>query len=155
MILPPVTSLSVLDSTGRPVEALVFSMRVITGQRNPYNILFPKTDVDGIAKLKAEDIQGQFEDCHSEDLMGHFGTLSDASQEVVFSLLDATVLRGSLPQATLWPLMPYEAKKWQSRQAKVQYLLSARNCSYERHEVPLNLPVHGSVQLQVKLRDGA
>jgi hypothetical protein len=155
MILPPVVTLRVLDSAGRAAQALVFSMRITTGQRNPFNILFPKTDVEGEARLNAEEIVGQFEDCFSEDLMGHYGALSDASQEVVFSLFDVHSLQSNLPLAAAWPLMPYEARTWPSREAKLKYLLSTRNRTYSCDAATVSLPAQGEVQLFVAPRDGA
>ena len=127
MKMPMQLSLAVHDRSGRPAAGLLISMRITTGQRNAYSILFPKTDETGATKLTAEQIRGQFEDCTSEDLMGHFGQLSDASQLVVLSLFDVKVLRENLSAAREWPLMPYEATKWVSRDAKLKYLLSASN----------------------------
>ena len=155
MQLPSLLSLTVHDCRGRPVAGLIIAMRITTGQRNPYSILFPKTDETGATKLTAEEVQGRFEDCISEDLMGHFGTLSDASQTVVLSLLEINQLRENLSVLRNWPLMPYEATNWLSREAKLRYLLSARNSSYACQEVSLTLSPRGEIQLQVEPWHGA
>ena len=155
MRLPPSIRLRVVDRSDSPVADLIFSMYLSTGQRNPYHIAFPKTDLNGVAELSAADIQGQFDDCIQEDLMGHYGNLADADQTGVFALFDVEQLRRNQVQVLDWPLMTHESTKWPSREARVSYMLSARNALFRFRDEPVMINASGEVRLSVERRDEA
>jgi hypothetical protein len=87
--------------------------------------------------------------------MGHWGNPLTALQDVVISLFAVEELRRNMSSALVWPLMPHEATVWQSRQAKVDYLLSAENANYTCHEATLPPWFDGKLELRVERRNEA
>lgn len=63
---------------------------VHAGNKNPYCIEFPPTDIRGATTLNRNDFQEQFERHWSVALMDHDGTLSSASQYVTVKLGDSS-----------------------------------------------------------------
>ena len=127
MILPPRIVLQATSGGGVPAVELIVQMTLSTGRKNPYDILFPKTDANGVSELRAEDVRGQFTDHWQAGLMDHSGTIEEASQDVQMSLFDVAALRGRTALALAWPLLRYESAVWASRQEQIDYLLSCRN----------------------------
>jgi hypothetical protein len=127
MILPSRIVLRATIGNCIPVAGLIFKMTLSTGRKNPYDILFPKTDVLGVSGIEAEDARGQFTDHWQAGLMDHSGTIEEASQHVQVTLFDVAALRGRTAQALAWPLLRHESTAWTSRREKVDYLLSCRN----------------------------
>jgi hypothetical protein len=127
MILPSRIVLKATLGDGTPAVGLIFQMTLTTGRKNPYAILFPKSDAAGVSELGAVDVKGQFTDHWQAGLMDHSGTIEDASQQAQVTLFDVAALRSHLELALAWPLLRHESTLWASRQAKVDYLLSCRN----------------------------
>lgn len=149
-----VTIRATLDSR-EPVANVVFQMTLTTGRKNPYNIAFAKTGADGTSQLSADEIQGQFQDHWEADLMGHSGTLDEASQEVSLALLDVATLRRNLSSALSWPLLEFERTRWESRQHQIDYLLSSANESYSFPSCQILVPVDAVTVLELQVRNVA
>ena len=127
MILPSRIVLQATSGNGVPAAGLIFQMTLSTGRKNPYDIVFPKTDALGVTYIGAEDAKGQFTDHWQAGLMDHTGTIEEASQQVRVTLFNVAALRARTEQALAWPLLKHERTAWASRQEKVDYLLSCRN----------------------------
>lgn len=62
------------------VENIISVVKVRSGTKNPFYILFPKTDSQGVAKLTQDDFVGQLIDHFEEALMDYNGTIESAIQ---------------------------------------------------------------------------
>ena len=149
MILPQRIALQATRGDGVPALGLIFQMNLTTGQKNPYHILFPKTDVAGATELAAEDVRGQFSDHWQAGLMDYSGTIEEASQQVQMQLFDVAGLRDRVNLALAWPLLRHESRIWTSRQEKVDYLLSCRNNEFLFPPSTIEIPQRGGMALQL------
>jgi hypothetical protein len=59
--------------------------------------------------------------------MDYNGTVDSANPAVSVHLLDKARIQNNLRVLSAWPLLKNEKKWWQSREDKIQYLLSCRN----------------------------
>jgi hypothetical protein len=115
-------------------------MRITTGAKNPYHILFPKTSQDGHSVLSAADVAGQFTDHWEMALMDYSGTLESANDIVMLRLFDSTGIREHYDELLAWPLLPHEETRWPSRQQFLDYLLSCRNDQFTFSGITIRLP---------------
>ena len=102
-------------ATPDDLSGLILEIRVTTGTKNPYYILFPKTDADGRAALSRSEFLGQFHDHWESGLMDYQGDVADASSTVEVALFDAERYRANEDVVRLWPLLKHERTKWASR----------------------------------------
>ena len=75
------------------VSGIIFELRVVSGTKNPYYVIFPKTDARGIARLSSEQFRGQFEDHWENGLMDYNGTVATAIPTVTVQLLEKSRTR--------------------------------------------------------------
>jgi hypothetical protein len=152
MILPPRIVLRVSAAGGVAVRDLIFQMTLTTGRRNPYVILFPKSDERGISDLCANDIRGQFTDHWEAGLMDHSGTIEQAFQQVQVSLFDVASFRSSVKLQLAWPLLKHEATVWNSRQQHVDYLLSCKNEEFVFPQCTKEIPSDPDATLELRVQ---
>jgi hypothetical protein len=127
MTLPPEIELKARCAEAPDLSDIVFEMQITAGSKNPYTILFPKTDVSGHTRLTAEEIKGQFTDHWEMALMDYNGSLEEAVEVVTVHLFDLAPLRQHHTDALAWPLFTHERLHWKSREERLDYLLSCRN----------------------------
>jgi hypothetical protein len=127
MVLPERVDLQLKCTSPIGLEAIIVQMTVTSGTKTPFHILFPKTAKDGSSSLSAEDFAGQFTDHYAMGLMDYDGSIATASQDVSIVLFDPNQLLASIDLVRAWPLLPYESRRWTSREEVISYLLSSRN----------------------------
>jgi hypothetical protein len=109
------------------LSGIVFCVRLFSGTKNPYTIIFPKTDARGRAELSAEDVRGQYTDHKETFPMDYNGTIEDASQEVELFLFNVARLKNIKRFSLAWPLASHERTRWKSRKEWYAYHASARS----------------------------
>ena len=152
MDIPLRLELTLVSNEAMPPAGLIVGMRVSAGTKNPYHILFPKTDAAGRTALDKSEVVGQFKDHWEEGLMDFNGSIESAAQAVTFFLFDVRDFKANLKTALAWPLLAHEKTTWASRTEKAEYLLSCRNAKYRLPETTLEIPQDGLLQLQVSRR---
>ena len=125
MELPDKILLQATSKEQADLSGLIFVIQVQAGTKNSYSILFPKTDVNGLAVLDAEDFRHQFNDHHEFALMDYDGSIESACQTVEINLLN--VQRMAKSGALAWPLTQHGRKIWKSKKGKADYFLSSSN----------------------------
>src|ERR1041385_24901 len=93
MTLPPDIELRARCAEASDLSDIIFEMQITAGSKNPYTILFPKTDVAGHTRLTAEEIKAQFTDHWEMALMDYNGSLEQAVEVVTVRLFDPAPLR--------------------------------------------------------------
>src|SRR5690348_3597606 len=112
MKVPDTIQVQVRSPVDSDLSGLIVQMKVRAGRKNPYFILFPKTDVSGRATLDRAGFLGQFTDHWEAGLMDYDGGVEDASTTVEASLFDPTWLRENRGIAMAWPLLTHESTHW-------------------------------------------
>jgi hypothetical protein len=125
MELPDKILLQAKSKGQADLSGLIFAIQVQAGTKNSYSILFPKTDVNGLAALNAEDFRHQFNDHHELAMMDYDGSVESACQTVEINLLN--VQRMAESGVLAWPWTQYERKSWKSKKEKADYFLSSAN----------------------------
>src|SRR5574340_929229 len=92
MNLPEQLVLRVEAAGNNDLSGIIVQMKVRAGRKNPYFIYFPKTDLDGVARLSREDFVGQFKDHWEIGLMDYNGTPESADPAVEVSLFNPSWL---------------------------------------------------------------
>jgi hypothetical protein len=133
------------------LSGLIVELRVTTGFKNPYYILFPKTTAEGEAELSRADFVGQFKDHWESGLMDYQGGPDDALSMVRVSLFDPGPSLADPRSALAWPLFKHEATKWRSREEEYAYRISCRNASFE--SIPLAVDLHATAAIVLSVRD--
>ncbi|MEW6515747.1 MAG: hypothetical protein AB1439_02415 [candidate division FCPU426 bacterium] len=118
---------------------LIVIMKITAGTKNPYYIEFPKTDKNGFAILKKEELIGQFEDHLEMGLMDYNGTIESAKNTVEISLVDTDKLMKNKKEFLTWPLLTHEKKIWKTRKEELEYRLSSRNHIFVGNAIKVNL----------------
>jgi len=156
MKVPDVVRVQVRSAEPTDLSGLIVHMKVRAGRKNPYFILFPKTDASGRATMTRTDFIGQFTDHWESGLMDYDGRIEDASSTVEVSLFDATWSRENRHLAMAWPLLTHESSRWTSREQEYQYRVSCRNHLFSVRPQSVDLVTSPSFQLEVSpTEDGA
>lgn len=121
------------------LSGMIVKMVVTTGQKNPYLILFPKTDRAGTATLTRIDFIGQFKDHWESALMDHAGTPASADSRVRVSLYDPSWSIANRQLALTWPLLKHQRTKWSSREEEYQWRVSSRNSAFIATPITVDL----------------
>ena len=140
MTLPPQIELRARCVQAGDLSGIIFRMQITAGYKNPYSILFPKTDEHGHAQLTAKEIEMQFTDHWEEALMDYNGSLEDANEVVTIHLWDPRSFRQNPEQILGWPLFSYEETRWQSRREWFDYMASCRNDEFTFGGIAIRLP---------------
>src|SRR5437762_8588071 len=128
MTLPPQIELRARCAEADDLFGLIFRMQISAGYKNPYGILFPKTDSAGHTRLTAEDIKGQFTDHWEEALMDYNGSIDDANELVTIRLWDPAALARVTRRASRLAAIHSSARaRWQTRRDYLDYMASCRN----------------------------
>jgi hypothetical protein len=127
MTLPPQIELRARCAEAPDLSDVIFEMQITSGSKNAYRIIFPKTTRDGHSLLCAADIAGQFTDYREMALMDYNGSLEDAVEVVTLRLFDPVPTREHYAELLAWPLFTHERRRWHSRRAFLDDLLSCRN----------------------------
>ncbi|MBI3986216.1 MAG: hypothetical protein HY343_04825 [Lentisphaerae bacterium] len=135
------------------LSALIVELHVQSGTKNPYSIVFPKTDRAGHASLSRTDIVEQFEDTWESGLMDYNGNVDTANPIVTVHLLDLDRIRTNLALLRAWPLLKNEKKRWPSREARLQDILSSRNDLFCSQTMSLNLELNPAFWYELKKKD--
>lgn len=139
MKTPFTVSVQLTSSPGVVLGDLIVRMSVRAGRKNPYSILFPKSDADGLAVLDDLEVAGQIADHNEYALMDYDGSMASADPVVGVELFDPTWLQQHKEVAIAAPLRPNEAKHWRSAAARYQYLLSCRNRQFRSDQVEVDI----------------
>lgn len=150
MEVPEIISLEMKSDDVRDLSGIVVQLKVTAGTKNPYYILFPKTDKNGLAKLLKEDFIGQFTDHYEQGLMDYNGSPEDASSIVEVSLFDSTWLVANKKLALAWPLLKYEKTKWKTRIEQYDYMISCKNREFSAGTINADLNKSSLIKLQVR-----
>ena len=140
MTLPPQIELRARCAEADDLFGLIFRMQISAGYKNPYGILFPKTDSAGHTRLTAEDIKGQFTDHWEEALMDYNGSIEDANELVTIRLWDPALLREGYDELLAWSLFTHQRARWQSRREYLDYMASCRNDEFRFDGISVHLP---------------
>jgi hypothetical protein len=149
MTLPPTITLKTICPQGGDLSDIIFKVRVTSGTKNQYYIYFPKTTLNGIAGLSAEDFRGQFNDHNATFIMDYNGSVETASDLVGINLFDSKSISKNRESLSHWPLSDYEKTVWKSRQEKIEYFLSCRNEDFFFCEESVRIPQDGVIRLTV------
>jgi hypothetical protein len=152
MNLPPQIDLQVKGTPHISLEDIIVEMTVISGTKNPFHILFPKTADDGSCSISAHDFVGQFTDHYAMGLMDYNGSIASAAQVVAIRLFDPAQLSASIEQVKAWPLLPHESTKWKSREEVIRYLLSCRNLLFAAQPSTVEIAQGATITFNVARR---
>ena len=147
------TQLRVVCDKMPDLSEIIVTLHIQSGTKNSYSIVFPKTDARGRAALSRSDIVEQFEDTWESGLMDYNGDLNTANPVVSVHLFDLDSFRAHLDIARAWPLLKNERKRWSSREARIQDILSCRNDLFSAQTMSLNLEDNPSFWYELKRRD--
>ena len=129
---------------------VIIQILVRAGRKNPYRILFPKTDRSGRTELSRADFVGQFRDHWQEGLMDYDGSPETADPVVEVSLFDPSWLLQNRRLALAWPLLKHERTKWSSRKEEYKYRISCRNEQFSGTIISVNLETTCTFEYHVK-----
>ena len=153
MLVPEKIVVRIKSNSAVPVADLIVHLRVQAGTKNPYFILFPKTNAHGTAELTRDDFVGQFKDHWESGLMDYNGSLESASPQVEAALFDPTWSIENRRLAMAWPLLAHERTKWSSRQEEYEYRVSSRNLAFSLTPTIVDLEGTPTIDLIVHPRD--
>jgi hypothetical protein len=140
MTLPPQIELRARCADTDDLSGIIFRMQITAGYKNPYNILFPKTDEHGHTRLTAKDIEMQFTDHWDMALMDYNGSVEDANDLVTIHLFEVRPFREHVDTILAWPLFSYEETRWSSRREWFDYMASCRNDEFTSDSISIRLP---------------
>ena len=135
------------------LSGIIVELHIQSGTKNSYSIIFPKTDARGRTTLSRTDIVEQFEDTWESGLMDYNGDLDTANPIVTVHLLDLDAIRTHLALLRAWPLFKNEKKRWPSREARLQDILSSRNELFCAQTMSLNLELNPAFWYELKKKD--
>ncbi len=150
MQVPELLRVRLQADTSVNLGGVIVQLRASTGVKNPYFILFPKTDAKGETALSGSDFVGQFKDHWQSGLMDYQGGPEDAASLVQVSLFDPRPLRRDRKQAMAWPLLRHELTQWSTRKAAYAYTTSCRNDEFEAD--PLEVDLHTTTDIVLPVR---
>ena len=150
MEAPDRISVQVIDNSGNGVEGIIIELKVVSGRKNPYTILSPKTDKNGTAQITKSDFIGQFEDHWEMGLMDYNGNIETANNEIEAYLYNPEWTIENKDSCLAWPLLKNEIPLWESREAKYEYLISCANKKYKSKLQIVN--INESSDITVKVR---
>lgn len=139
MNLPEQLVLRVEAAGNNDLSGIIVQMKVRAGRKNPYFIYFPKTDLDGVARLSREDFVGQFKDHWEIGLMDYNGTPESADPAVEVSLFNPSWLIKNRKLALAWPLLEHEKRRWSSREEQYNYMVNNRNSHFSCAAISVDL----------------
>jgi len=154
MRVPDRILLRLISPTPTPLGEVIVQLEVHAGRKNPYFVLFPKTDASGEAILTRDDLVGQFSDHWEMALMDYDGNLETAGPVVQASLFDPTWSLENRALALAWPLLKHEKTKWTSREQEFEHRITCRNLHFSAKPVAVNLDHSQVVVLEVIPRKG-
>ena len=152
MNVPKRITVQVVSEEEADLTGIIVKMVVTTGQKNPYLIVFPKTDAAGTATLTRKDFIGQFRDHWESALMDHAGTPASADSRVEVSLYDPSWAIANKQLALAWPLLKHERTKWSSREDEYQSRVSSRNVEFTATPITVDLHQTDAIVLPVSRR---
>jgi len=136
------------------LSGVIVVLTLSAGRKNPYHILFPKTDTSGEACLERTDLVGQFSDHAATFLMDYDGSLETAGPIVDVSLFDPDGLLAHGEEALAWPLAPHESTRWSSRAEQYAYRVSCRNPLFVGGRRSVDLERSDVIELAVRAKGG-
>ena len=139
MTLPPQIELRARCAEADDLSGIIFRMQITAGYKNPYSILFPKTDERGHTRLTAKEIEMQFTDHWDMALMDYNGSLEDANELVAIHLFEVRPFREHADTILAWPLFSYEETRWSSRREWFDYMASCRNDGFTFDSISIRL----------------
>jgi hypothetical protein len=116
-----------------PISGIIPSVKLYSGTKNPYFIIFNKTDELGVTKLSYDEIYGQFLDHHEVGLMDYNGSI-DKIISASINILDLSDFKKNLRSINAWPLLKHEKTNWDDRKKKSNYILSSNNELYKMND---------------------
>ncbi len=119
---------------------IIVQLTVTTGKKNPYHILFPKTDESGLATLTRDEFIGQFTDHWEAGLMDHGGTPETAHSLVRIELYNPSWALKHRSSSLAWPLLKHQRTRWASRDEEYRYRTSSRNLEFAA--LPITVDLH-------------
>ncbi len=128
---------------------IIVQLEVHAGRKNPYHVLFPKSDASGEAVLTRDDFVGQLNDHWEMALLDYDGNLETAEPVVSGSLFDPTRATENRAMALAMPLLEYERIKWASREQEYEHRIGCRNLIFSAKAVAVNLEHIPIVELQL------
>ncbi len=140
MTLPPQIELRARCAEADDLSGIICEMQITAGYKNPYTIVFSKTDSAGHTKLTDEEISGQFTDHWDMALMDYNGSIEEANDNVTIKLFDPAPLRQGYEQLLSWPLFPHQSTCWQSHREWLDYMASCRNDQFTFGGIATRLP---------------
>lgn len=150
MKIPETITIQLCCEESADLSGIVCQIEIAAGNKNPYHILFPKTDQNGKTSLSAENVKAQFEDHREAGLMDYNGTLESASPWVGVRLHDRKHAASAEKTLRAWPLLKNEIGQWRNRDEQVDYLLSSRNDQFQMRLIYWNIEVEPSKNLQIR-----
>jgi hypothetical protein len=152
MKLPDTLTIRAKGTPGTDVSGIIFELTVVSGTKNRYYIILPKTDSGGIACLTSQQFRGQFEDHWEAGVMDYNGTVDTAIPTVTVRLLEKNRIEQNLHVLRAWPLLKNERKWWNSREEKLQYWLSCRNDRMSMQPTSWQIENSFDIELEVRAR---
>jgi len=149
MELPDSISVQVVDNSGNEIEGMIVELKVVSGRKNPYTILSPKTDKNGTAQITKTDFIGQFEDHWEMGLMDYNGNIETANNDIEVYLYNPKWAVENKDSCLAWPLLKNEIPLWKSREEKYEYLISCENKKYKAKSQIVNINESSDIVVKV------
>ena len=116
-----------LDKDKINLSGIIFQMKITSGTKNPYFIIFPKTNSSGQTSIEKSDLLGQFLDHWEIGLMDYNGSIEQADSVVEFSMVSHR-FPSNLKD---WPLLKHESTKWSSRKEMIDFYANSQNNNFK------------------------
>lgn len=150
MNVPEIVEVEVVSADVEDLSDLIVQIKIDPGYRNPYHILFPKTDRRGISEIRRDDFIGQFDDHLEVGLMDHAaGSLNQLKPLVELSLFDDSWWLENESLVLKWPLLTHERRVWSSRREHYDYVTSSTNRAFTCRPVGIDLHKPTAFRLDV------
>jgi len=130
-------------------------MKLKFGSKNPYFIMLPFTNNNGIATFLHSEGSEQIASTNSYFPMNYKGSIDECEPVVEFSLFDNRQYKSALDKIRKSPLSKYEEKRWKTRQEVISYILSNKNdCWTANRIVDLSkLDSNPTISLELKSKE--
>lgn len=126
---PEKVIIQLVDSQGASLKmpGICVAMKLKSGSKNPYIIMFPFTDDNGVTTMLRSEVSEQIASTNNYFPMDYKGSIDKCEPIVEFSLFDNRQYRSALDKIRKSPLSKYEQKRWKSRQEAISYILGNKN----------------------------
>ena len=126
---PEKVTIQLVDSQGANLKmpGIFVIMKQKSGNKNPYFIILPFTDDNGVTVLLRSEVSEQIASTNSYFPMDYKGSIDQCGLVVEFSLFDNRQYKSSLDKIRKSPLSKYEKNRWKTRQEVINYILSNKN----------------------------